>query len=204
MSRRSRTGYLTLLALLAGPTFVAASCDNALSMGETGGPPSSTGDACKVDECKGPAPKSATYTCKDGSLAGPECARSSAGVCAWSVRTCPEENTTPPQFQCKDGSKVTQAQVCNATKDCIDGSDEVNCSPGVFYCADKTTKIDASLVCNAKKECPDGSDESNCAPSVFYCADKTTKIDAALVCKQKKECPDGSDESNCAPSVFYL
>jgi hypothetical protein len=40
-------------------------------------------------------------------------------------RTC-----RPDQFECEDGSCIHGSRQCNGIRDCVDGSDEVNCKNG--------------------------------------------------------------------------
>ncbi|CAN0551326.1 unnamed protein product, partial [Laminaria digitata] len=44
--------------------------------------------ACTQAECS-PAPGAPNYTCPDGTIAGPVCERSAAGVCGWNFINCP-------------------------------------------------------------------------------------------------------------------
>lgn len=36
----------------------------------------------------------------------------------------------PDQFECEDGSCIHGSRQCNGIRDCVDGSDEVNCKNG--------------------------------------------------------------------------
>ena len=68
------------------------------------------------------------------------------------------------QFKCTDGTCVLDHHVCDGRTDCVDGSDEVNCTCGQedrYLCADKSGCISASKYCDQIRDCPDGSDE-NC------------------------------------------
>lgn len=44
-------------------------------------------------------------------------------------RTC-----RPDQFECEDGSCIHGSRQCNGIRDCVDGSDEVNCKNGEVLC----------------------------------------------------------------------
>ncbi len=45
---------------------------------------------CVPDDCTGPAPRSPSMQCSDGSIAGPRCSSLDDGTCGWTIRTCPE------------------------------------------------------------------------------------------------------------------
>ena len=54
---------------------------------------------CVVEDC-GPAPGAPNYQCDDGSMGGPYCDVTDAGVCGWQFRECPR--TDPPADECSD------------------------------------------------------------------------------------------------------
>jgi hypothetical protein len=59
------------------------------------------------------------------------------------------------------GSVPSKDQLCDGFIDCLDGSDEPNCSPGaaIFHCA-SGDDVAPEKVCDGSDDCNDGSDES--------------------------------------------
>ena len=48
------------------------------------------GATCPADQCTGPGPKSANFTCPDGkTIGGPACVVDASGVCNWTIVACP-------------------------------------------------------------------------------------------------------------------
>lgn len=85
-------------------------------------------------------------------------------VCLIAIETC-----SPEEFHCaKHQPKcIPSTEVCDGRNDCIDGSDEVNCTasacPSYKYpCASRNQCIYKSWVCDGEADCRDGSDEQNC------------------------------------------
>lgn len=62
--------------------------------------------------------------------------------------------------------------VCNATDDCLDGTDEASCMDADFLCANATA-VTTDVVCDGNDDCGDGSDEAVCAcgDGLFTCGD---------------------------------
>lgn len=103
-----------------------------------------------------------------------------------------------PAFHCGNGEEVPADFQCDGEADCMDGSDETNCSnPTGFLCGDGT-QIPADFVCDEEPDCMDGSDEAQCAPPAsFRCGDGQL-VSAYAVCDTYNDCSDGSDEAGCA------
>lgn len=70
------------------------------------------------------------------------------------------------QFRCRDGNCVSQDDVCNGIRQCMDGSDEENCD--ILQCQHNQFRcrngqcVSLTARCNGKTDCQDSSDESNC------------------------------------------
>ena len=116
----------------------AAACGGGVSLGEIsggvtgadggGGGGTDAGNDVAVTECTskadcGPAPKSASIQCSDGSTGGNtgRCLKTATG-CAWEQRECPPD-------VCFDGSGVldTSHAKCAVPSDCVVVSFQVNC-----------------------------------------------------------------------------
>lgn len=95
--------------------------------------------------------------------------------CNWSEKLPDFNSERPPmtiklpgsdcKFKCKkcDQCLPSITQVCDGRVDCLDGSDELNCSESFDCCDSKQTSIPAFLKCDGKCDCPDGSDELWCS-----------------------------------------
>lgn len=101
---------------------------------------------------------------------------------------CPSE---PLTFTCDDGYVISNYEVCDASEDCPDGSDEFGCS--VFTC-ENGEKIPLNEQCDGKQDCLAGSDELGCP--MFTC-DNGQEVRLNKECDGTPDCDDGSDEMGC-------
>ncbi|OQV25002.1 Enteropeptidase [Hypsibius exemplaris] len=115
---------------------------------------------------------------------------------------CGDWSDDPPNCDCRDGQLRCQngqcviGETCNGMRECIDGSDEKNCS-----CLDRLMKSFPRKRCDGVNDCPDGTDELNC---LFRCTRDQIKcredggcINKNRICDGKDDCMDGSDEELC-------
>uniref|UniRef100_T1JA13 EGF-like domain-containing protein n=1 Tax=Strigamia maritima TaxID=126957 RepID=T1JA13_STRMM len=122
--------------------------------------------------------------------------------------SCKERNKCfGNEVQCMDKSVcLPPAWVCDGDKDCLDGSDEVNCTKkcgdNQFKCEDSSACIPEHWVCDKHNDCSDASDESSicdnitCNEQHFRCENGQC-IALFHVCDLDTDCLDGSDEKNC-------
>ncbi|XP_022094182.1 uncharacterized protein LOC110981168 isoform X7 [Acanthaster planci] len=147
-----------------------------------------------------------------------------SGFSLWA--SCIPSTDNPPcggnEFDCGHSVCINGSWRCDYQTDCINGSDEVNCSsfepatysPNVTYCYNGTS-IPTSWWCNGYWDCPDGSDELYCdnwtteapqnftspeptpySPNVTYCYDGMA-IPSSWWCNGYWDCYDWSDELYC-------
>lgn len=83
----------------------------------------------------------------------------------------------PGEFQCSHGKKcLPQERVCDGQNDCLDRSDETDCSVMIEGChqrCDNNTRcIPKSFLCDGERDCADGSDEENCGGCLSEISEK--------------------------------
>lgn len=78
------------------------------------------------------------------------------------------------RFRCLTGSNtcIKRDKLCNSLPDCVDGSDELNCT----YCQSEivctlrngiSQCISSNWICDGQLDCINGQDENNCNQGMF-------------------------------------
>ncbi|XP_060104212.1 SCO-spondin-like [Heteronotia binoei] len=113
------------------------------------------------------------------------------------------------EFHCHSGECQPRGWMCDDEADCLDGSDELNCSRlcglDQFPCQLGNECIHYSRLCDGVPHCHDQSDESidTCGstqippcPGFFICSNRMC-INVSRVCDGSPDCPQGDDELAC-------
>lgn len=109
---------------------------------------------------------------------------------------------------------ILPEDLCDGTKDCIDGEDENParcegaCSPGYSKCDDGLQCLKDNLFCNGIHQCHDRSDESDCERTMADCevygmfsCDGVCRLKSFL-CDHTFDCSDDIDEQGCSYEIF--
>ncbi|XP_015230707.1 PREDICTED: low-density lipoprotein receptor-related protein 2-like [Cyprinodon variegatus] len=136
-------------------------------------------------------------------------------------RDCIKDDSVPPpetcgdySFECDEGRCRPNSYRCDGIFDCVDKTDEANCtdtggtcSPYAFTCDNKHC-IYSSWRCDGFDDCGDGSDETDCPTRVpttcsasYFTCDNDKCISKNWVCDGDNDCGDGSDEQNCGSTI---
>nr|XP_039256769.1 uncharacterized protein LOC120333415 isoform X1 [Styela clava] len=127
-----------------------------------------------------------------------------------------KEKCTNEELQCSNGGYFKESEKCDGIKNCVDGTDEVNCTAECqqFSCRNPSKNgkqkveqcISVNKLCDGRKDCISGLDESNCVYydgkcDGFLCTRVEQCINVTEVCDGSKNCFDGSDETTCEKFV---
>ncbi|XP_076822943.1 uncharacterized protein LOC143469213 isoform X2 [Clavelina lepadiformis] len=107
-----------------------------------------------------------------------------------------------PCVACSDRKGLYRlSQLCDGNFDCIDQSDEINCSD--FRCKNGNL-VKEALRCDTKDDCGDTSDECDCYDS-FTCTNSRCIFESS-VCDGTNDCGDHSDEclTSCENSKRFI
>ena len=97
------------------------------------------------------------------------------------------ESCSSSEFQCGDFQCITLRWKCDGMSDCVDGSDEVNCTMSDFPATTPPSDVDSSKKINTVE--------------YFYC-DGSHRLPKSYKCDGDKDCFDGSDEK--VESMLYF
>ena len=95
----------------------------------------------------------------------------------------------PNEFDCPNFICIDKLWVCDHDKDCIDGSDEKNCT----YLNPTTPGPNTTEIADV-----DHSSVPNFCPDSWYRCNTDQCIPLEWYCDGNPDCPDGSDELHCS------
>ena len=112
--------------------------------------------------------------------------------------------------ECGDGSGCYHPKSeCNGIHDCVDGTDEMNCtslwmcSDFEYQCEDGSGCYNSESICDGNHDCTDWGDEMHCSSSPacldseIECGDGSGCYNPKSECNGISNCRDGTDEMNC-------
>ncbi|XP_064630845.1 uncharacterized protein LOC135489423 [Lineus longissimus] len=101
------------------------------------------------------------------------------------LKKCESFKCPPYYLKCPGSYCIPLRMICDGTRDCASGEDELNCEsfacPGMFQCKDRKNCIIQEKVCDGIEHCRDGDDELSCS----FCPDSCTCIGDAYQCSEK-------------------
>ncbi|XP_020603202.1 MAM and LDL-receptor class A domain-containing protein 1-like [Orbicella faveolata] len=121
----------------------------------------------------------------------------------------PDFSCSPNEFQCDNGQCTSSTHRCDNDINCIDGSDEKDCTClKVELPCSSGGCVPSDKLCNGLDDCSDGTDErfcgTSCSGNLFQCADgacvpwsSTCRRDNLPVCQDGSHLPSICGSSEC-------